>query len=111
MTETQSNGDPFQALADPNRRAIVEELTKTELSVQALADVLPISRPAVSRHLRILKDAGLVEDRPVGTRRLYGLRGEGVGAARDYLDHVWGEATVRFALLADNTQPTKDERS
>jgi DNA-binding transcriptional ArsR family regulator len=71
--------------------------------VQQLADALPISRPAVSRHLRLLKEAGLVVDRAEGTRRLYRLHDEGVGAVRAYLEQVWGEAAVRFRLLADNT--------
>jgi DNA-binding transcriptional ArsR family regulator len=71
-------------------------------SVRELADALPISRPAVSRHLRLLKDAGLVIDRPEGTRRLYRLHDEGIEAVRAYLEKVWGEAAGRFRLLADN---------
>lgn len=78
-------GDPFEALGDPNRRAIVELLRTGEGSVQELADRLPISRPAVSRHLRVLKDAHLVRDRAEGTRRLYRLHGEGLEPVRDYL--------------------------
>src|SRR3970040_832538 len=65
--------DPFAALGDPYRRAIVESLAGGDRSVQEIADALPISRPAVSRHLRLLKEAGLVVDRPEGTRRLYRL--------------------------------------
>jgi DNA-binding transcriptional ArsR family regulator len=74
-------------------------------SVQELADELPISRPAVSRHLRLLKQAGLVADRAEGTRRLYRLHDEGIAAVRDYLEQVWGEAAARFRLLAENTEP------
>jgi len=70
--------------------------------VRELADELPISRPAVSRHLRLLKEAGLVIDRPEGTRRLYRLHDEGIEAVREYLEQVWGEAAARFRLLADN---------
>ncbi len=70
--------------------------------MQELADRLPISRPAVSRHLRLLKDAGLVADRAHGTRRLYRLHDEGIDAVRGYLEQVWGEAAARFRLLADN---------
>jgi len=102
-------GDPFEALGDPNRRAIVELLSsggEAGRSVGELADHLPISRPAVSRHLRVLKDAGLVAEEAVGTRRIYHLEPEGALAVRDYLERVWGEAAVRFRLLAENTRPT-----
>src|SRR3954465_6479258 len=96
-------GDPFDALGDPNRRAIVELLAGGDRSVQELADALPISRPAVSRPLRLLKDAGLVSDRAVGTRRLYRLHDEGIAAVRAYLEQVWGEAAARFRLAAEKT--------
>ena len=102
-------GDPFDALGDANRRAIVELLRAGDRSVPELADDLPISRPAVSRHLRLLKQAGLVTDRAEGTRRLYRLDDEGVAAVRRYLEQVWGEAAARFRLLADNTDPTREE--
>jgi DNA-binding transcriptional ArsR family regulator len=95
-------GDAFEALGDPNRRAIVELLGSGGRSVQELADALPISRPAVSRHLRLLKDAGLVLEEPRGTRRIYRLHDEGVEAVRGYLEHVWGEAAARFRLVAEN---------
>ncbi len=97
------HGDPFEALGDPNRRAIVELLRGGDRSVQQLADELPISRPAVSRHLRLLKQAGLVTDRADGTRRLYRLHDEGIDAVREYLERVWGEAAARFTLAAENT--------
>jgi DNA-binding transcriptional ArsR family regulator len=96
-------GDPFDALGDPNRRAIVELLAAGDRSVSELAHELPISRPAVSRHLRLLKEAGLVADRAEGTRRLYRLDDEGIAAVREYLERVWGEAAARFRLLAENT--------
>jgi DNA-binding transcriptional ArsR family regulator len=96
------SGDPFDALGDPNRRAIVELLRAGDKSVQELADELPISRPAVSRHLRLLKRAGLVNDRAEGTRRLYRLHDQGVAEVRAYLEQVWGEASVRFKLVAEN---------
>jgi DNA-binding transcriptional ArsR family regulator len=98
-------GDPFDALGDPNRRAIVELLGSGGSSVQDLADALPISRPAVSRHLRLLKRAGLVLEEPVGTRRIYRLHDEGIEAVRAYLEQVWGDAAARFSLLASNTRP------
>ena len=96
-------GDAFDALGDPHRRAIVELLGVEPRSVQQLADALPISRPAVSRHLRLLKEAGLVADEPQGTRRIYRLHDEGVTAVQAYLLQVWGEAAARFTLVAENT--------
>jgi DNA-binding transcriptional ArsR family regulator len=86
-------GDALGALGDPSRRAI--------------ADALPISRPAVSRHLRVLKSARLVTEEPAGTRRIYRLHDEGLGAVRSYLQGVWGDAAVRFGLAAENTRPRR----
>jgi len=94
----------LDALGDPNRRAIVEILSDGGRSVQEIADQLPISRPAVSRHLRLLKDAGLVEDRADGTRRVYELRDEGVEAVRAYFAEVWDRAIPRFRIVAENTR-------
>jgi DNA-binding transcriptional ArsR family regulator len=96
------SGDPFDALGDEHRRAIVELLGAGDRSVQQLADELPISRPAVSRHLRLLKQAGLVTDRAEGTRRLYRLHDEGIAAVQSYLRQVWGDAATRFRLAAEN---------
>lgn len=98
-------GDPFDALGDPNRRAIVELLGSGERSVQEIADALPISRPAVSRHLRLLRRAGLVVDKPTGTRHIYQLHDQGVAAVQAYVERVWGEAAGRFRLVATNTTP------
>ena len=103
MPLARLSGDPFDALGDPNRRAIVEQLRAGDRSVQQLADALPISRPAVSRHLRLLKQAGLVTDRADGTRRLYRLHDDGIDAVREYLEAIWGEAAARFRLAAENT--------
>jgi DNA-binding transcriptional ArsR family regulator len=100
-------GDPFEALGDPNRRAIVELLGSGRRSVREIADALPISRPAVSRHLRLLKDAGLVVEEPLGTRRIYRLHAEGVEAVQRYLSQVWGDAAARFRLVAENTRPSQ----
>ena len=102
-------GDPFDALGDPHRRAIVELLGVRERSVQELADLLPISRPAVSRHLRLLKSAGLVAEEPSGTRRIYRLQAVGVEAVQQYLLQVWGEAAARFRLVAENTRSTHEQ--
>jgi DNA-binding transcriptional ArsR family regulator len=71
--------------------------------VAVLADQLPVSRPAVSRHLRVLKEAGFVEEVPDGTRRVYHVRDEGLEAVRTYLEGVWGEAAARLRLVAENT--------
>src|SRR5437762_13592474 len=97
-------GNAFEALGDPHRRAIVELLGTRARSVRGIADSLPISRPAVSRHLRLLKDAGLVLEEPRGTRRIYRLHAEGVEAVQRYLEQVWGEAAARFRLVAENTE-------
>lgn len=94
----------LDALGDPNRRAIVEILSRGGRSVQEIADQLPISRPAVSRHLRLLKGAGLVDDQAEGTRRVYQLRDEGVEAIRRYFAQVWDEAIPRFRIVAENTR-------
>lgn len=99
----ESASDPFAALGDSHRRAILRSLADGEQSVQSLADSLPISRPAVSRHLRVLKSAGLVADRADGTRRMYRLQTQGVEAARLYMEEVWGEAAVRFTITTENT--------
>jgi DNA-binding transcriptional ArsR family regulator len=101
------SGDPFDALGDPNRRAIVELLGSGGRTVREIADSLPISRPAVSRHLRLLKHAGLVIDEPRGTRRIYQLQAQGVQAVEAYLQQVWGDAATRFKLLAENTRPSR----
>lgn len=100
-------GDPFDALGDPNRRAILELLRDQGQSVGQIADELPISRPAVSRHLRLLKDAGLVSASRDGTRSIYRLDDAGALTVRDYLADVWGEAAARFKLLADNKSQRK----
>jgi DNA-binding transcriptional ArsR family regulator len=94
--------NPFDALADPHRRAILELLHTRERSVREIADEMPITRPAVSRHLRLLKEAGLVTASAEGTRRLYRLHDEGLEAVRTYLQEVWGDAAARFRLAADN---------
>jgi DNA-binding transcriptional ArsR family regulator len=103
VAQNRPAGDPFEALGDPNRRAIVELLGAGGRSVGEVADALPISRPAVSRHLRLLKEAGLVVEEAQGTRRLYRLHVQGVEAVESYLTQVWGDAVARFRLLAENT--------
>ena len=97
-------GDPFEALGDANRRAILRLLSDGDKPVQEIAGAMPISRPAVSRHLRLLKDAGLVSERPEGTRRIYHLQDAGLEAVQAYIEGVWGEVAARFRLFAENTR-------
>jgi DNA-binding transcriptional ArsR family regulator len=104
VTQGAHAGDPFEALGDPTRRALLRQLAEGDRSVAELAATVPISRPAVSRHLRVLKDAGLVDEVPRGTRRIYHLREQGIEAVRAYLEQVWGEAATRFRLTAENTR-------
>jgi DNA-binding transcriptional ArsR family regulator len=89
-------GDGLAALGDPTRRAVFERLAGGPLSVGELAAELPVSRPAVSQHLKVLKDAGLVTDERAGTRRLYHVDPGGVGALRAYFDRFWSEALAAF---------------
>jgi DNA-binding transcriptional ArsR family regulator len=105
--DVRAPGDPFEALGDPTRREILRLLSSGDKAVRELADALPVSRPAVSRHLRLLKDAGLVSERAEGTRRIYRLQEEGVRAVQAYLEGVWGDAIARFRLLAENTSPRR----
>lgn len=95
-------------LGDGSRRAIVLRLAERPHAVRELADALPISRPAVSQHLKVLKDAGLVEEEAVGTRRIYRLNEAGIVALRDQLDTFWDRALSSFQNLTD--QPPEDER-
>jgi DNA-binding transcriptional ArsR family regulator len=97
-------GDALDALGDPQRRAILALLGERPRAVGELADVLPVTRPAVSHHLRLLKGAGLVEEERIGTRRIYALRREGLEAVERYLEQVWGDAATRFRLAAENTR-------
>jgi DNA-binding transcriptional ArsR family regulator len=105
---TAPAGDPFNALGDAHRRFIVEMLRAGGRPVREIADALPISRPAVSRHLRLLKDAGLVVEEARGTQRIYRLHDEGVAAVQTYLTSVWGEAAARMRRYAENTRPPGD---
>ena len=87
----------IEALADPTRRAILDQLRRGPMAVGALAAELPVSRPAVSQHLKVLGEAGLVRHEARGTRNLYELQGEGIRALRDYLDTLWDDALLAFA--------------
>jgi DNA-binding transcriptional ArsR family regulator len=96
-------------LGDPNRRAIFELLARRPCSVGELAGQLPISRPAVSQHLRVLKDGGLVVSHTQGTRNIYRLNPDGVAALRAWLDRVWDEALTAFQKAAE-AAPTDCEQ-
>lgn len=96
-------GDPFEAIGDGNRREILRLLSQGDKPVHEIAAALPISRPAVSRHLRLLKNAGLVAERADGNRRIYHLEDDGLQVVQDYLRGVWGEAAGRFRLVAETT--------
>jgi DNA-binding transcriptional ArsR family regulator len=98
----EANGDGFAALADPTRRAVLERLREGPRPVGELARDLPVSRPAVSQHLRVLKDAGLVTERREGTRRLYRIDPDGLAALRDYFDDFWNEALAAFKAAAES---------
>jgi DNA-binding transcriptional ArsR family regulator len=100
--------DGMQALGDPTRRAIFELLADGPRPVGEIADELPVTRPAVSQHLKVLKDVGLVIDRQQGTRRLYQLDPEGVGALRAYLDQFWDRAMVSFKQTVEQA-PEEDQ--
>ena len=93
--------DGLTALGDPTRRAIFEQLADRPRAVGELARELPVSRPAVSQHLKVLKEAGLVIDRPAGTRRIYQLDPDGVGALRAYLDQFWNRSLAAFKAAAE----------
>lgn len=96
------------ALGDPTRQAIFERLALAPSAVGELAGELPVSRPAVSQHLRVLKDAGLVVDRQDGNRRIYQLDPNGLRGLRDHLDGFWDQALAAFKAAAE--QPTEKER-
>jgi DNA-binding transcriptional ArsR family regulator len=93
-------GEALAALGDPTRRAIFECLARGPKAVGQLASELPVSRPAVSQHLRVLKEAALVTDRPDGTRRIYQIRPRGMRAIHAYLDQMWGQALASFQAAA-----------
>lgn len=96
-----TNGHPLDALGDPTRRQIFELLRAGPRSVGELASDLPVSRPAVSQHLRVLEEVGLVTHRRNGTRHVYELDSAGVGVLRDWVDGFWSEALSRFKSVAD----------
>jgi len=99
------------ALADPTRSSIVRLLVEGERSVGEIAERLPVSRPAVSKHLRVLESAGLALVRAEGTRRFYSVDPAALAALRDELDRMWQRALTRYALVANNVTPARRKRS
>lgn len=102
----QTYHDGLAALGDPTRRAIFELLAEGPTPVGQLAALLPVSRPAVSQHLRVLKDAGLVRDRAVGNRRIYHLDPAGLVALRAYLDRFWERSLADFKAFVEEEDPS-----
>jgi DNA-binding transcriptional ArsR family regulator len=100
----------LNALADPTRRTIFERLADRPSAVVELAGELPVSRPAVSQHLKVLKDAGLVIDRPAGNRRIYRVDPDGVAALRAYLDRFWNRSLAAFKVAVEQHDAEQNEK-
>jgi DNA-binding transcriptional ArsR family regulator len=103
-----THGDALTALADPTRRTIFEKIVERPRAVGVLGDVLPVGGPAVSQHLRVLKEAKLVTVRALGTRRIYAVDPEGVEALRAYMERFWGRALAAYKLAVE--QPAQEAR-
>ncbi len=100
-----TDGLALSALGDPTRRAIFEHIAERPSAVVDLARLLPVSRPAVSQHLKVLKDAGLVTERRDGARRIYRLDPGGIGDLRAYLDRFWDSALVAYKARVEQAEP------
>jgi len=103
-------GMALSVLADPTRRKVFERLRAGPRPVHLLAAGLPVSRPAVSQHLKVLKGAGLVEERSEGARRIYSLRREGLAELREWLDSFWGDALEAFRIEAEKSHKLRGKR-
>ena len=105
-------GKALTALAEPSRRQVFERLKSGPLAVGAIARGMPLSRPAVSQHLKVLKEAGLVADRPEGTRRVYHIDPHGLAALRRWLDQFWDETLLAFqAEVERQPEQTKEPKA
>lgn len=104
-----TNQNAFAALSDPTRRQVFERLRHGPRAVGDLADGLPVSRPAVSQHLKVLKEAGLVTDRPDGARRIYQIDPHGLGQVRAWLDQFWDTALAAFTAEAERDDDDQGE--
>lgn len=98
----------FSALHDPTRRAVLERLRGGSCAVGEIASALPVSRPAVSQHLKVLKEAGLVSDRSEGTRRIYFIDPKGLGAMRAWLDRFWDAALAAYAAEVEREEKERE---
>jgi len=107
MTDQLALAQAFTALADPTRREIFERVAARPRAVGEIADELPVSRPAVSQHLKVLSEAGLVTARAAGTRRIYALDPQGLAGLRDYLDGFWRRSLAAFARAAEEHHDTR----
>jgi DNA-binding transcriptional ArsR family regulator len=103
-----ANAQAFAALSDPTRRQVFERLADGPRAVGDLAEGLPVSRPAVSQHLKVLKEAGLVTDRAEGTRRVYQIDPQGLGQLRAWLDRFWDAALAAFVAEAEREDQEGD---
>src|SRR5476651_530348 len=108
MTNAMSAVQALSALGDPSRRAIFEHLAARPSAVNEIAAGMTVGRSAVSQHLKVLKEAGLVSETPDGTRRIYRLDPAGIGAVRDWLDSQWAMALESFADFADRQMDAED---
>ena len=104
-----NQGAALEALADPTRRALFELLARGPRTVGALSADVPVSRPAVSQHLKVLRECGLVTVQSQGTRHIYSVNPQGVRAVRDYFDQFWTSALAAFADAVDHPQDTQEE--
>ena len=105
-----TNAKAFAALADPTRREVFERLSRGPRAVGDLANNLPVSRPAVSQHLKVLKEAGLVTDRPDGARRVYQIDPQGLGQIRAWLDQFWDVALEAFKAEVERQADEEDNK-
>jgi DNA-binding transcriptional ArsR family regulator len=101
----------MEALGDPTRLAILQSLARRPLAVSELAETLPVSRPAVSQHLKVLKDARLVNDRKAGTKRIYEVNPEGIALLREHFDKLWEQALAAFQMSAEKTKEAQHGRT
>ncbi|HEV2532394.1 metalloregulator ArsR/SmtB family transcription factor [Phenylobacterium sp.] len=111
MANANQTKNAFAALADPTRREVFERLAQGPRSVGELASDLPVSRPAVSQHLKVLKDAGLVTDRPEGARRVYQIDPQGLGQIRAWLDRFWDSALEAFKAEAEKDDDDEEDEA
>lgn len=110
MSALRKHDTAFHALGDPTRRAIFEKLESGPLSVAHIADGMSVTRPAVSQHLKVLREAKLISMEQQGTRSIYRIDPEGIHAIRTWLDRFWDEALHHFSQLAEATEKSKQKK-